>query len=131
MPATAKAGGKAVEGLYAMSETPTPYRDDPKNNSLLNKWMDDYKARFNEDGDLWSVTGYALLDMVLKTMEKAGPNLTSDTLVKALDSTTFPRHYLGLPEYSFSPTKHLGGGAARIAQIVNGRWVNISDYMKL
>lgn len=131
MPATAKAGGKAVEGLYAMCETPTPYRDDPKNPTLLNKWLDTYKARFNEEADLWSTTGYSLMDWTLKTIDKVGPNLNGDAFVKVLDNSVFPRSYLGTPEYSFTPTRHLGNNSARIAQIINGRWANISDFHRL
>lgn len=130
MPAVAKLGGKATEGLYAMSETPTPYRDDPKNNKLLNEWMDAYKARFNEDADLWSVTGYMFTDMFIKTAEKVGPNLTVDSFVKALETSSFPRSFLGTPEYVFTPTSRLGNRQARIAVISNGRWANYSDFLK-
>lgn len=130
MPAVPKAGGKAVEGLYAMNETPTPYRDDPKNNKLLNDWMDQYKQRFNEDADLWAVAGWLLVDIFAKAAEKAGPNLTTDSFVKALETMTYPRTFLGSPEYSWSPTRRLGNMQMRIAQIQNGRWVNVSDFVK-
>jgi len=121
MPAVARAGGRAVEGLYAMSEMPTPYRDDPKNNKLLNDWMDEYKARFKEDADLWAVTGWLLLDMVVKTADRAGPNLTVDAFIKVLENTTFPRTFLGTPEYSFAPNRRLGNNQTRIAQIIAAR----------
>lgn len=130
MPAVPKAGGKAVEGLYAMNETPTPYRDDPKNNKLLNEWMDQYKQRFNEDADLWAVAGWLLVDIFAKAADKAGPNLTTDTFVKALENMTYPRSFLGSPEYTWTPKTRLGNTQMRIAQIQNGRWVNISDFVK-
>lgn len=130
MPAVARAGGKAVEGLYAMSETPTPYRDDPKNNKLLNDWLDAYRQRFNEDADLWSVTGWMVVDIFVKAAEKAGPNLTPDGLVQALETTTYPRSYLGTPEYVFGPNRRLGNRQTRIAQIQNGRWTSVSDFVQ-
>jgi branched-chain amino acid transport system substrate-binding protein len=130
MPAVARAGGRAVEGLYAMSEVATPYRDDPKNNRLLNEWMDAYKARFNEDADLWSVTGYMILDIFLKAVEKAGANLTVDSYVKAMETMTYPRSFLGSPDYSWTSQKRLGNDKARIAQIQSGRWNNVSDFLK-
>jgi len=130
MPAVAKAGGKAVEGLYAMSEVATPYRDDPKNNKLLNDWMDQYKERFKEDADLWAVTGWLLVDMFAKAAEKAGPNLTTESFVKALENTTYPRTFLGSPDYNWTPTTRLGNTQMRIAQIQNGRWTNVSDFVK-
>ena len=45
--------------------------------------------------------------------------------------SSFARSFLGTPEVSFSPTKHLGNQQARIAQIRNGRWVNVSDFLSL
>jgi len=125
-----KAGGKAVEGLYAMSETPTPYRDDPKNNKLLNDWMDQYKQRFKEDADLWAVAGWLLVDMFAKAADKAGPNLTTESFVKALENMTYPRTFLGSPDYTWTPTTRLGNTQMRVAQIQNGRWSNVSDFVK-
>ncbi len=130
MPAVAKAGGKAVEGLYAMSETPTPYRDDPGNSKLLNDWMDAYKARFNEDPELYSVVGYLEMDMFVKAAEKAGPNLTVDTFVKALETNPYPRSFLGTPDYSWAPDRRLGNTQSRLNQIQNGRWQGASDFLK-
>lgn len=130
MPAVAKAGGRAVEGLYAMNEMPAPYRDDPKNNKLLNDWMDQYKERFKEDADLWSAVGWLLIDMFAKAADKAGPNLTTDSFVKALETMTYPRSFLGSADYTWTPKTRLGNTQMRIAQIQKGRWVNVSDFVK-
>jgi len=129
-PAVAKAGGKAVEGLYAVSTVPNPYRDDPANTKLLNDWMDAYKARFNEDADLYSIYGSLVVDVFAKAAEKAGPNLTVDALVKALETNPYPRTFFGNPELAWSATKRMGQDQARIAQIRNGRWTNISDFTR-
>jgi branched-chain amino acid transport system substrate-binding protein len=129
-PVVAKAGGKAVEGLYAVSTVATPYRDDPGNSKALNEWMDAYKARFNEDADLYSVYGSMLVDIFARAAEKAGPNLTSDTLVKALEEHGYPRTFFGNPEIAWTPTKRMGQDQARIAQIRNGRWANVTDYTR-
>ena len=130
IPAIPKLGGKAMEGIYNLNEIPVPYRDDPKNSKLLNDWLDAYKLRFKEDADLWGVFGWFLMDMVVRTLDKTGPNLSADAFVKALETSTFPRSFLGTSEYSFGPQKRLGNNQSRIAQIQNGRWVNISDFIK-
>ena len=130
MPAVAKAGGKAVEGLYAVTETPNPYRDDPKNPKLLNEWLDAYKARFNEDADLYSVIGWMIMDIFVRAAEKAGPNLTADTLVTALEQHPYPRGFFGNPDMSWGPNKRLGNNQVRLAQIQNGRWNTVSDFLK-
>ena len=43
--------------------------------------------------------------------------------------SNFARSFLGTPAVSFSPTQHLGNQQARIAQIRNRRWVNVSDFL--
>ena len=126
----AKAGGKAVEGLFAVSTVPNPYRDDPANTKLLNDWMDAYKARFNEDADLYAIYGSLVVDVFAKAADKAGPNLTVDALVKALETNPYPRTFFGNPELAWSATKRMGQDQARIAQIRNGRWTNISDFTR-
>lgn len=125
-----KIGGKAVEGLYNVNEISVPYRDTPGNSSQLNEWMDAYKARTNIDAETGAVMGWFVMDMFIKTLEKTGPNLTTDNFVKALESSIFPRSFLGTPEISFGPNKHLGNNQARIAQAQNGRWVNVTDFVK-
>lgn len=130
IPALPKLGGKAIEGLYNMNEIPTPYRDNPGNTKMLNDWMDAYKTRYGSDAEIGGLQGWFVMDMFIKTAEKAGANLTTDAFVKALESTTFPRSFLGTPDISFGPKKHLGNNQARIAQIQNGRWVNVTDFVK-
>jgi branched-chain amino acid transport system substrate-binding protein len=130
MPAVAKAGGAGVEGLFAIMENPTPYRDDPGNSRALNEWMDDYKKRFNEDADLWSATGWMIIDIFARAAERAGPRLSSDTLAKALEDAAYPRGFLGNPEYTWGPKKRLGNDQVRLAQIRGGRWKTVSDFMR-
>jgi len=129
-PVVAKAGGKAVEGLYAISTIATPYRDDPSNPKALNEWMDAYKARFKEDPDLYSVYGWLFLDVFVRAAEKAGPNLTTDGVVKSLETNPYPRSFVGNPELIWSATKRMGQEQARLARIQDGRWVNVSEFYK-
>lgn len=129
-PAVAKAGGKAVEGLYAVSTVPTPYRDDPGNSKVLNEWMDAYKARFNEDPDLYSIYGSMLIDIFARAADKAGPNLSVDSMVAALENNPYPRTFFGNPEIAWTATKRMGQDQARIAQIQNGRWVAVGEFVR-
>ena len=73
IPALPQLGGKAIDGLYNMNEIPTPYRDSPGNSKLLNEWMDIYKARYGSDADIGGLQGWFVMDMFIKTAEKAGP----------------------------------------------------------
>ena len=129
-PAVAKAGGKAVEGLYAVSTVATPYRDDPGNSKALNEWMDAYKARFKEDPDLYGVYGSMLIDIFAKAAEKAGANLTVDSMVASLERNGYPRTFFGNPEIAWTATKRMGQDQARIARIQNGRWTVVGEFVR-
>ena len=129
MPAVPKAGGAAVEGLFAVHETPVPYRDDASNTRSLNEWMDTFKNRFKEDAELWAGTGWMMVDIFAKAVDRAGPKLSNDSLVKALEEHAYPRGFLGNPEFSFGPQKRLGNNQVRLAQIQGGRWRTVSDFM--
>ena len=129
-PAAAKVGGKVIEGLYAVSETPTPYRDDPKNSKLMNEWMDAYKKRFGEEPDLWGVAGWAMLDMFAKAAERAGPNLTTETFVASMETLKYPRTFLRTADYEWTPQTRLGNRQTRLHQVQGGRWVTVSDLVK-
>ena len=129
MPAVPKAGGPAVEGLFAVHETPVPYRDDSSNTRSLNEWMDNFKARFKEDAELWAGTGWMMVDIFAKAVDRAGPKLTTDGLVKALEEHAYPRGFLGNPEFAFGAQKRLGNNQVRLAQIQGGRWRTVSDFM--
>ena len=105
-----------------------PYTDSPE--QPVRFWANKYKTRFDKEPDTFSATGYVIMDAFIKVAQKAGPNLNTDSFVRAMESTTFPPDIFGGPEMSFSPTKHLGSEASRLSQIKNGKWVVVSDYFK-
>jgi branched-chain amino acid transport system substrate-binding protein len=128
-PTVAKVGGKLVEGLYALNGTPAPYRGLPGNPKALEDWIESYKARFGEDPDVYSVGGWMGLDIFAKAAEKAGPNLNNDTLVQALETHPYPRGFLGNQEIAWSPTKRVGPSKVRVAQIQDGKWLGVTDFV--
>ena len=126
--AVPKLGGAAVDGLYIAMTIGVPYTDSPE--QPVRFWANKYKTRFDKEPDTFSATGYVIMDAFIKVAQKAGPNLNTDSFVRAMESTTFPPDIFGGPEMSFSPTKHLGSEASRLSQIKNGKWVVVSDYFK-
>jgi branched-chain amino acid transport system substrate-binding protein len=123
-----KLGGKAMDGIYGTMTVQHPYLDEAS--QPLRFWANKYKTKFNEDPTVFSVYGYSIMDSFIKAAQKAGPNLTTDTFVKAMDSMTFEPDMFGAPKSTFSPTKHLGNDLSRLSQIQNGKWVVVSDYVK-
>jgi len=121
-------GGPAVEGMVSAHGVGHPYLDDAS--QKVQFWAKKYKTRFNEDPDVYSVYGYMIASMTGASLAKAGPTLSTDTFIKALDSLTYPDPMFGGDTSTFSPKKHLGSNKSRMAQIKNGRWVEISDYVE-
>ena len=55
--------------------------------------------------------------------------LGADAFVKAAESTAFPPDMFGSPPMKFSGNFRLGNDQSRMAQIQNGRWTKVSDYL--
>jgi branched-chain amino acid transport system substrate-binding protein len=123
-----KLGGAAMNGLYATMATQHPYLDDAS--QPVRFWANKYKTKYNEDPTVFSAYGYNIVDGFIRGVQKAGPNLTTDSFVKAMDSMTFPPDIFGSPEGNFTATKRLSSNLSRLSQIQDGRWKIVSDYIK-
>ena len=125
---THELGGASVEGLYGVSVMPHPYAEGA--NPELAGWIKRYRARFGMDPNVWGVMGYVLADLAIQGLEKAGPDLTPAAYTRAMESLETKGDMFGGPGYRFSATDHLGNRRGRLAQIQQGKWVLISDYLK-
>ncbi|MFZ4651422.1 MAG: ABC transporter substrate-binding protein [Rubrivivax sp.] len=123
-----KLGGKAMDGMYAAMSTQHPYLDEAS--QPIRFWANKYKTKFNEDPTVFSVYGYTLVDAFLRAAAKAGPNLSTDTFIKAMDTMTIPPDIFGSAEATFGPNKRLGSDASRLSQLQDARWRIVSDYVK-
>jgi branched-chain amino acid transport system substrate-binding protein len=123
-----KLGGKAMDGLYATMTAQIPYADEPS--QPIRFWANKYKTKFNDEPTLFSAYGYVVMDYFIQAAAKAGPNLSTDSFIKAMDSMSFPTDIFGSPPATFSATKRLGSDASRLSQITDGRWKVISDYAR-
>ena len=123
-----KLGGKAMDGLYATHTSQHPYLDEAS--QPIRFWANKYKTKFNEDPTVFSVYGYSLIDAFLAAARKAGPNLTTESFFKAMDTMVLPADIFGSPESTFGPKKRLGNEFSRLSQLQDNRWKVVSDYVK-
>lgn len=123
-----KLGGPAMNGLYATMTVVNPYLDDAS--QPVRFWATKYKTKFNEDPTVFSVYGYSVIDQFVRAAQKAGPNLTTDSFIKAMDTMVVPPDIFGSAEATYGPQKRLGSNLSRLSQIQDGRWKVISDYVK-
>lgn len=123
-----KLGGKAMDGLYATHTAAHPYLDDAS--KPVSFWANKYKTKFNEDPTVFSVYGYNAIDGFVRAAQKAGPNLSTDSFIKAMDTMSYPADIFGSPAASFGPQKRLGNDVSRLSQLQDARWKVVSDYIK-
>jgi branched-chain amino acid transport system substrate-binding protein len=123
-----KLGGEAMNGLYAAMTVQHPYLDEAS--QPIRFWANKYKTKFNEDPTVFSAYGYTIVDSFIKAAQKAGPNLSTDSFVKAMDTMTFDPDMFGGAKATYTATKRLGNDQSRLSQIQGGKWVVVSDYLK-
>ncbi len=78
---------------------------------------------------MFSVYGYLIINAFATAANKAGKNLTTDSFIKVMDSTTIQPDMFGSPLQTFTASKRLGSGASRLSQITDGKWKVVSDYV--
>ena len=120
-------GGEAVEGLYGVTVLPHPYAETA--DEVLADWITRYRARFGVAPNVWSAMGYTIADLFVQAAKRAGPELTVETFVSAMETLHSGGDIFGGPEYRFSPGDHLGNRHGRIARIQDGRWEILTDYL--
>ena len=123
-----KLGGKPMDGLYATMTAQHPYLDEAS--QPLRFWANKYKTKFTDDPTVFSVYGYLIIDTFAKAAQKAGPGLSTDSFIKAMDTLTIEPDMFGSPKTSYTATKRLGNDLSRLSQITDGRWKVVSDYIK-
>ncbi|MES2716623.1 MAG: ABC transporter substrate-binding protein [Pseudomonadota bacterium] len=121
-----KLGGKAMDGYYAVSTQHFPYTD--LDNQPRRFWANKYKTRFGDDPSTYSTGGYSTMDIFIKAALKAGPNLTTDSFIKAMETMgEVPTDIFGTPPLTFTASKRLGSNLSRLSQLQDGRWKVVTE----
>jgi len=119
------AAAQGTEGLYTMGLAEMPYAD--SENAQMRTFVAQYKERFRQDPNMGAVYGYNAADITVAALDKAGPNLTVETLTKAIEGITGFRDRFGGPELNFGPDKHLGSAQAFLVVSKAGKWVKLTE----
>jgi branched-chain amino acid transport system substrate-binding protein len=105
-----------------------PYLDEAS--QPIRFWANKYKTKFNSDPSVFSVYGYTVVDSFIRDSQKAGPNLSTDSFIKAMDTMVIPADIFGSSEGKFGPQKRLGNNQSRLSVLQDARWKVVSDYVK-
>jgi len=104
-----------------------PYLDDES--QPIRFWANKFKTRFGEDPAIGAIAGYVAIDTFVRAATKAGPKLTTESLIRAMDGLSVPPDIFGGPALSWNAGKRLGSDASRLSQIIDGKWKVVSDYL--
>ena len=123
----AAAADGVTEGLYTASSFFVPDFEAAEPGTWVAEWYGAYVSRFGEEPVSQSIIGYTSADLVVRALEAAGPDLTLDKVLAALESIDYYEDPFGGPSMSFSPTKHQGGDYLRFYQVQNGKWEVVEE----
>ena len=122
-PLLAAAADGGMEGLYSAGPLVMP---DLEGDSEDGKWRRDWHVRyrelFNEDANVQAQVAYVTADLMIRSMEAAGPDLTTDRLLAELEKIRNYPDPFGGPTLSFAADKHQGSDSIYLSRIVDGEW---------
>ncbi len=113
------------QGYYSFVHMAKIYPDDEMT-PPVEAWWDKYVGLYDEEPGLAAREGYRAADLTVLALEKAGPELTTDGLVKAMESITDYTDIFGY-RVSFGPDKHSGATESVLSQVQDGRWVTLEQ----
>lgn len=113
------------EGYYAFVHMAKLYPDDEMTPEVK-AWWDAYVERYDVEPGLAAMEGYRAADLTVLALERAGRDLTTAGLLKALESITDYTDIFGY-KVSFSAEKHSGATESVLSQVQDGRWVKLEE----
>jgi len=122
-------GGEAVEGLYAVSSLPMMYEDQATGKAK--DFFNNYSERFGKAPSEVAQLGYLSADLAVLAMEKAGKNLTVNSLIESLEGIKGYRNPFGGAIINFSATNHRGSDESLLLQIQHGKWLPPNGNKKI
>jgi len=127
VPEVAAAGDGSTEGLYAVASFYMPPFNSAPAGSWVANWYAKYLDLFNEEPAAQSIIGYVIADLTVRALEGAGPDVTVEKVLAALEKIENYEDPFGGPSLTFSPTKHQGGDYLYLYQVRDGKWEIVDE----
>lgn len=113
------------EGFYSFVHMARIYADDDMTPQVRD-WWDRYIETYGVEPGLAAMEGYRGADLAVLALEKAGPDLTTEGFVQAIESISDYTDIFGY-RVSFSADKHSGATESVLSQVQNGRWITLEQ----
>ncbi|MBU2548616.1 MAG: ABC transporter substrate-binding protein [Proteobacteria bacterium] len=123
-----KKAGFSADGFYCAAQTPYIYADSPL--PTVREWWKRHVAMFGKEPDMPTTAGWAGLNFFIEAAKKAGPDLTREKFVDAMETfRAFPDDVFGGAPITFTPTDHQGPHGVIMQYVEKDRYVAIADRM--
>lgn len=122
--AVAKVPGGVTEGYYAASGwvDHEARMDVPE----VKAWAESYQKATGEPAGTAAILGHGAADTLVRALEAAGPDLTSETFrTKGMETLEFEDIIAGVP-IKYGPDDHQGGDLIVISVIKDGMWHEVA-----
>ncbi len=96
--------------LWARAEEPAPAA-----------FIAEYKAATGEDPVGFAMLGYSAAEMMVKALEAAGPDLTHESFIAAMESLDYMDELVG-NHITYGPDDHQGADTVFVSVVENGAW---------
>jgi len=93
-------------------------------------WMKRYRERFNLEPTIQAALGFTMMDLLGQALQKAGKDLTTRSLVTALEQVRSYQDGFGGPEQSFSAEQHYSSRASVLYKVQGRQWVRVGPVPK-
>ena len=123
----ARAADGGMEGMYTVAPFKLVDLSDVDEDSWIGDWTRRFRSIFDEDPSAQAQIGYVIADLAVRALEAAGPEISVDRVLSALESIDRYEDPFGGPSLSFSPTKHQGSDFLNLYQVVDGKWQVVEE----
>ncbi|MGI9369516.1 MAG: ABC transporter substrate-binding protein [Ruegeria sp.] len=120
----AQVPGGVTEGFYAAASWQDLWAraDEPAPKAFI----EEYKAATGEDPVGFAMLGYASADVMVKALEAAGPDLTHESFIAAMETLSYQDDLVG-NYMTYGPDDHQGADAIYVNVVENGAWKKIHE----
>jgi branched-chain amino acid transport system substrate-binding protein len=126
----AAAADGGMNGLYSVA----PFKlissvDAADREAWVGQWAHAYREEFGEQPVAQAQMGYVIADLVVRALEAAGPDVSVDKVLAALESLDHYEDPFGGPSLSFGPQKHQGSDYLNLYQVVDEEWQVVEEQL--
>ncbi len=122
-PLIAEAADGGMEGLYSAGPV---VMADLEGDSIEAKWRRDwfqqYRDQFGDEPSVQAQLGYVTADLMIRAMQGAGRDLTTDKMIAELEKISDYQDPFGGPTLSLGPEKHQAADFLFLSRIIDGEW---------